>query len=155
MGQEQLEQVVKRYEKATKALASFKESINLMYKYDEALKKNPSHEIELEYRAHRDSVIKRFEFTVDMLWKYLKFFLEIRFGVIHNSPKPVIRECFRNNLITEQETIQALDIINARNMTSHIYREEVAEQIWACIPDYYTLIKKILTTTQLKKSRLI
>lgn len=151
MGQQQL---VERYENALKALRSFEESIALMQKYDDAWKKNPTYEVELEYKAHRDSVIKRFEFSLDSLWKYLKFFLEARLGVVHNSPKPVIRECFKNKFINEQEALQALEMINARNMTSHIYREEIAEQIWSDIPQYYILMNKILTEMKPKESRL-
>ena len=148
------QQLVDRYKNALKSLKSFDESIILMQKYDNSWKENPTHEVELEYKAHRDSVIKRFEFSLDFLWKYLKFFLEARAGVVHNSPKPVIRECFKNKFIDEQEALQGLDMINARNMTSHIYREEIAEQIWSDIPKHHTLMHKMLTEMVPKKSRL-
>jgi len=148
------QQLIDRYEKAKKALASLKDALELMQPYDKALKEKSTHEVEREYRAHRDSVIKRFEFTLDMVWKYLKFYLENRFGVVHNSPKPVMRECLKNNLISETEALRALDMINACNMTSHIYKEEIAEEIVSKIPDYYLLTQKMLDTLVPPENRL-
>ena len=148
------EQLAARYEKANKALASLEEAIFLMRKYEKEYKKNPTHEIELEYRAHLDSVLKRFEFTSNTVWKYLKSFLEVRFGVVHNSPKPVIRECFRNNLITKQETHLARDIITVCKMSSYIYWDEIAEEIWKHVPNYYNLMHKMLFDMAPKESSL-
>ena len=135
-----------RYELAQKSLASLEESISLMQKHEQALNATKNYETELEYRAHRDSVIKRFEFTIDTTWKYLKFYIEAQVGVIQNSPKPVIRECFRNGFISEQQATQALDMINGRNMTSHIYREEIVQELWKKIPGYHALLKTILNS---------
>lgn len=133
-----------RYAIANKALMSFRESIDLMKEHQEAFQSSSTHKNELEYRAHRDSVIKRFEFTLDTSWKYLKFYVEAQVGIVQNSPKPVVRECFRNGFITEKQATEALDMINGRNMTSHIYREEIAENLLKRIPSYYTLLSTIL-----------
>lgn len=140
----ELTYVKERYALTQKALASFKESIGLMQKHEKALNTFKTGEAELEYRAHRDSVIKRFEFTIDTTWKYLKFYLEAQVGVIQNSPKPVIRECFRNNFMTESQALAALEMIDSRNMASHIYREEIAEALWHKIPSYYSLLASII-----------
>ncbi len=85
------ETLVLRHKTAAEALASLHESLMLIKKYSNV----QQHDAEetAEYRVHRDLVIKRFEFTLDTTWKYLKFFLEARTGVIQNSPKMVIREC--------------------------------------------------------------
>jgi len=142
----ELENLKERYEIAKKSLASLGESISLMQKHEQAFNISKNHENELEYRAHRDSVIKRFEFTIDTTWKYLKFYIEAQVGVIQNSPKPVIRECFRNGFMTEEQATEALDMINGRNMTSHIYREEIAQELWKKIPAYNALLNTILYT---------
>lgn len=148
------EQLAAHYEKANKALASLEEAISLMRKYEKAYKENPTHEIELEYRAYLDSVLKQFEFTSNTVWKYLKFFLEAHFGVVHNSPKLVIRECFRNNLIAKQEVHLAFNIITVCKMSSYIYWDEIAEEIWNYIPNYYNLMHKMLSDMAPKESHL-
>ena len=142
----ELAHLKERYNIAQQALHSFDESINLMRQYEKKFQAQKTEHNELEYRAHRDSVIKRFEFTLDTSWKYLKFFLEAHVGIIQNSPKPVIRECFKNGFISEQQATAALDMVDARNISSHIYHDEVAEQIWGKIPQYYFLLKTFLDT---------
>lgn len=114
----------------------------LMQKYIQSGSDDP------EYRAHRDSVIKRFELSLDTFLKYLKFFLEETKGVVQNSPKPIMRECYRNGIITEDEGNLALAMIDTRNLTSHIYREEIAEQIVHQIPAYYKFMQRVLIKTQ-------
>lgn len=138
------EQLKIRYEIILTAIRSFEEAIKLFKQYDIQMHMQHSNSIEQEYRAHRDSVIKRFEYSLDTLWKYLKFYLETIIGIIHNSPKPIFRECQRNNILSEQETLLSMDMVNARNETFHMYREEIAEQLITKIPEYYDLMKTIL-----------
>ena len=130
-----------RYETAKNAIESFNIAVE---KFDDGTQ-NLSEE---GYRTLRDSAIKRFEIAVDTLWKYLKIYLEVQKGVVHNSPKPVFRECLRTNILTPQETAAALEMIDARNTTSHIYKEEIAEQISHKLQNYATLMEKIISTTK-------
>lgn len=129
-----------RYETTKKAIESFAIAVK---KLDNTKKLS-----EEDYRTLRDSAIKRFEISVDTLWKYLKIYLEIKKGIVHNSPKPVLRECLRTNILSEEETQTALEMIDARNTTSHIYKEEIAEQISSNLPSYADLMEKIIAETQ-------
>lgn len=135
-----------RYQTALVALASMHEAIEKMKKFQCRL---PADEVSTnsDYRTFRDSVVMRFAYTLDTTWKYTKFYLEKRFGAVHNSPKPVLRECQRNAILSEEETVAALEMVDARNLTAHIYREEVAEQIVKYIDQYYALLLAILTRT--------
>ena len=96
------------------------------------------------YRALRDSMIQRFEFTVDLFWKYIKRYLqtEIKQDIKIGGPKPVIRDACKAKLITEQDAEKILDMIDDRNMSSHIYKEEIADQIGNRIGEYYKIVKK-------------
>jgi len=127
-----------RYNTTKKALDSFKKSVEKL--------ENAKQLTEEEYRTFRDSAVKRFEISVDTLWKYVKIYLEAKKGLVLNSPKPIFRECLRTNLISESEAKKALEMVDARNMTSHIYKEEIAEQIRVKLPDYYKLMNKLITT---------
>ena len=98
----------------------------------------------ISYEMARDSLIKRFEFSIDTLWKYLKAYLKEEKGIEQKSPKDVFKECLRQNLISKEETVQALNMIDSRNATSHMYKEELAEQIFHDIPEFHKLMDSII-----------
>ncbi|WP_425801195.1 nucleotidyltransferase substrate binding protein [Desulfitobacterium sp. Sab5] len=83
----------------------------------------------------RDGVIQRFEFTYELAWKTTKIYLEDSGIVDVNSPKAVIREAYSQKLITNEKTW--LLMLNDRNMTSHMYKKEMAEDIAERISNLY------------------
>jgi len=98
------------------------------------------------YKSLRDSLIQRFEYSVDLFWKYLKKHQE-NMGVPIleiNSPKSALRTACRNSLLTEDDTELTLKMIDSRNLTSHVYKEEFAEILLQQIPRYYQVMKKYL-----------
>ncbi len=92
----------------------------------------------------RDATIKRFEYTFEIIWKLTKSYLEKIEGIIVNSPKSCFSEAFKVSLMDEEESIRALEMTDDRNMTSHTYHEELAEQIYQKIKQYDTLMYSIL-----------
>lgn len=77
--------------------------------------------------AVAESVIQRFETCYDCLWKVLKRFLmeELGFPETPNSPKPVLRIAFENDLL--KSGIESwLNYAEARIGTSHDYSGEKA-----------------------------
>jgi len=70
----------------------------------------------------RDGVIQRFEFTIELLWKTLKAILNYQ-GIECYSPRNCIKEAFKAKLIDDDEII--LDMLEDRNLSSHIYNEEL------------------------------
>lgn len=99
--------------------------------------------------AYRDSVIKRFEFCYDLTWKFLKLYLENNYGIEVASPKKVFQECIKQNLVPADKANLLLDIVEARNNTSHIYDEETAHDIAQKIPQYYELLFQIIKNISL------
>lgn len=100
----------------------------------------------IDTKIFRDSEIQRFEYCVDTFWKFLKEFLEVNYGIAISSPKGVIRECVLNNRISDKQLDLLFSMIEDRNMTSHTYNEELAEEISGRIKEYYLLMKKIIDT---------
>ena len=96
------------------------------------------------YRARRDSLIQRFEFCSDLFWKYLKLYMTERLNrnIEVSAPKPVIRDAHNAKIITEADTRDLLEMISDRNLSSHIYKEEVADQIGVKVARYYEIMKK-------------
>ena len=82
----------------------------------------------------KDGVIQRFEFTFELLWKTLRIILEYK-GIEVRSPRSAIKEAFKAGLIEDDEIL--LDMLEDRNLSSHIYSEEIAEQIFKRIEKAY------------------
>lgn len=81
-----------------------------------------------------DGVIQRFEFTFELLWKTLRLFL-LNEGIITKSPKEALKEAFRFGPIKDEEIF--LDMLEDRNLTSHIYSEDVSKEIFKRIKKFY------------------
>ena len=92
----------------------------------------------------RDSLIKRFEYSIDVFWKYLRLHLIERQGMEPAPPKTTIRNAFEVGLLSDDETTTILDMIDNRNLTSHTYNESLAEKVSEEIPDYFKVMKKVL-----------
>ncbi|MCB1197279.1 MAG: nucleotidyltransferase substrate binding protein [Deltaproteobacteria bacterium] len=86
----------------------------------------------------RDSVIQRFEFTVELAWKTAKKILLSS----SNSPRSIIREMAQEDLITSPQIWFAL--IEARNLSSHTYKEELAEKVYQTAQDSIAEFEKLL-----------
>ena len=75
--------------------------------------------------VYLDLVVKRFEFTYEMSWKALKRYLSF-LGIEVTNPRNVFKEAYAQSIISD-ETIW-LDMIEQRNLSSHIYDElEISE----------------------------
>ena len=97
-----------------------------------------------DYCFFRDSAIQRFEFTVELFWKCIKAYLKEVEGIDCRSPKSCIREFFSAGYLKEEETILLLKMIDDRNLTSHTYREEVAERLFSRLEDYIKQVERVL-----------
>jgi nucleotidyltransferase substrate binding protein (TIGR01987 family) len=81
--------------------------------------------------AIKAGVVKHFEFTYELCWKFIKRWLEtnISAGVADGVTR---RELFRlaaeNRLLDDVE--QWMRYHEARNLTSHIYQPEIAETVY-------------------------
>jgi len=88
-----------------------------------------------------DGTIQRFEFTFEIAWKTLKAYLEDQ-GIICHSPKGCLREAFRIGWIDEEEPW--LSLLQARNMTSHVYNEEMAMDIYKEIKKNHLIFQTLI-----------
>jgi nucleotidyltransferase substrate binding protein (TIGR01987 family) len=75
----------------------------------------------------QQGLIQGFEYTHELGWNVLKDYLEAQGFVGLIGSKGATREAFKNGLITDGEAW--MDMIKARNLTSHTYRDKIAEDI--------------------------
>ncbi len=77
---------------------------------------------------NRDSVIQRFEFTFELSWKVLQKVLSADKPLEDSSVKGILREAAKVGLIPKLN--QWLKFQEARNITSHTYNEDTAEEVY-------------------------
>jgi nucleotidyltransferase substrate binding protein (TIGR01987 family) len=110
-------------------LQNFERALKLL---EEALAR-PSCELsDLE----KEGLIQRFEYTYELAWKCLKDYL-VHTGVTLPAVTPLhtVREAFAARLIPDGDVW--IDMIEKRNLTSHVYHEEVAVEVVTAIEEFY------------------
>lgn len=88
--------------------------------------------MEEETTIKRDAVIKRFEFTYELLWKTYKKIARAQ-KLEYFSPKACFQFAFKSGLIEDEQLF--LEIIDARNQTTHVYSEDEAKKIYNLIKE--------------------
>ena len=83
----------------------------------------------------RDGVIQRFEFTAELAWKSCREILLDEGFVNIDSPKAVMRQALASGLIADGDGWFSL--LQARNITSHMYSEDQAAAIYQSISQTY------------------
>lgn len=73
------------------------------------------------------AVIQRFEFTFELSWKLMQAYLNFQ-GIITSSPRQVIKETFKMNLLEDSEAW--IDMLMDRHRTAHIYDAQEANIIY-------------------------
>jgi len=103
-----------RFQNYSKALQTLRRAVELA-------EQRPLSELE------QQGLIQGFEFTHELAWNVLKDYLEEQGFVGIIGSKNATREAFKNGMIDDGQAW--MDMIKARNLTSHTYHEEVAEGI--------------------------
>lgn len=76
----------------------------------------------------RDSLIQRFEFTYELTHKTLREFMKYLGVTLENSfPRTIFKKAYVNNLISDELTW--ISLLEDRDATSHIYNENLADEI--------------------------
>lgn len=83
----------------------------------------------------KQGMIQAFEFTHELAWKTLKDFLQERGNPEIYGSRDATREAFAVGLISDGDLW--MEMIQSRNITSHTYNENVANEIVAKILQSY------------------
>ena len=83
----------------------------------------------------RDSLIQRFEFTYELTHKTLKEFMKYLGVTLENSfPRTIYKKAYVNNLISDDQVW--INLLEDRNCTSHIYNENLADEVAKRLNDF-------------------
>ena len=77
----------------------------------------------------RDAAIQRFEYTFELCWKLLKRYFKVNNNLDLFNVKDIFREAGKQGLIEKVE--QWFEYLEARNLTSHTYDENIAEKVYS------------------------
>lgn len=109
----------------------------VLIEYSKAVKKLAEALAQPKNEFIRDSVIQRFEFCIELAWKTSKKIM----GTATSAPKDVIREMAQSGLITNVELwLRAIDM---RNLTSHTYKEDLAELVYDFAEDFLSDLQNL------------
>lgn len=86
-------------------------------------------------QAVRDGAIQRFEISAELAWKATQDYLEEQGYLDVHSPKAVMRKAYLEGLVTDEQGW--LSLLDARNKTSHLYDDIVADQVYQRIQGTY------------------
>ena len=96
-------------------------------------------------------LIKAFEYTYELSWKTLQDLLKEKGYTDVVGPKPVIEQSFQDGYIVDGKGWMRMHV--SRNLTSHTYDEETAEEIIKSIrSEYFDLLKNLQTRLQEEKN---
>ncbi len=88
--------------------------------------------------------IQKFEYCTELLWKNIKRFLWVVDGVDVSTPKSAIKQFYVVGYIKSDEFEILYDMIEDRNILSHIYREEDFLEIHSRLEKYLPIMKKVI-----------
>lgn len=99
------------------------------------------------WKLLRDGIIQRFEYTFELSWKLLKRYLE-EYGlerVDTFTNRELFRVGYEQGLLQDAEAW--LGYLRSRNLTSHMYNEGIAEQVFTTaekfLPDVHFLLNQL------------
>lgn len=98
----------------------------------------------------RDGMIQRFEYTQELAWKLLKNYIEYQGEAQMGGSRDTIRQAFRLGLIENSEPW--FDMLESRNLTSHVYDEATEMTLIERIVDTYYPILSLLHAEMLKRA---
>jgi nucleotidyltransferase substrate binding protein (TIGR01987 family) len=110
------------------------EEIRWKQRFDNYLRAFQTLSRAVELAAQRDlselekqGLVQGFEFTHELAWNVLKDYMEEQGIVGIIGSKNATREAFKNGLIDDGEAW--MEMIKARNLSSHTYKPETADEI--------------------------
>lgn len=87
--------------------------------------------------------IQKFEYTVELFWKYVRSVLLSEQRLVPNSPKGVLKDAVACGYLHEGEYPAALQMYDDRNRCSHVYKQEIIPGILARLPDHLAVMQAV------------
>lgn len=134
---------IQRFENYRKALFRLKQAVNII---SEKIGEDEETDDLL-----KEGLIQRFEYTHELVWKVMKDYAEYQGYTEIRGSRDAFRKAFEIGLISDKRWMESIE---DRNLTSHNYDDETAEEIYESIVNvYYPLFldfeKKMLSLSDI------
>ena len=87
-----------------------------------------------EFDLLKEGLIQRFEYTHELAWKVMKDYLEYQGYIDIRGSRDAIRKSLELNILSDRKWMATIE---ARNLTSHNYDDETADNIYNEIMNIY------------------
>jgi nucleotidyltransferase substrate binding protein (TIGR01987 family) len=98
--------------------------------------------------AERDGAILRLVYTFEAVWKAAALLLEQKEGIAVGSPKGAIRASRRAKLLGDADAEDAVRIADDRNLTVHMYKQDLGEAIAERLAGHAAVLRRWLDALQ-------
>ena len=88
----------------------------------------------------RDGAIQRFEFCYELFWKSVKARFEALNRDVGAAPASVLGAAYLAGWFDDEPVFRRMG--QDRNLTSHTYEQELAEEVAARLPRYYEVMRR-------------
>lgn len=92
----------------------------------------------------RNGQIQKFEYCSELLWKAMKLYLREHDGVDAKTPKLVVKEFFLAGYLHEQQYQMVIQMLDDRNILSHLYAESEYDRVLNNLPGYVNQMVEVL-----------
>jgi nucleotidyltransferase substrate binding protein (TIGR01987 family) len=130
-------QLKNKYKNFIKTYRVLEKSIALLRRTDYS-------DIEL-YDAVVTASVKRFEMAYEAGWKFLKTYLEVVHEVQAQSPRAIFAACQAHRVFSGEDSSALVLLVDDRNMTTHVYDQDSAQEVCDLITQHYQSLGKIVT----------
>lgn len=96
--------------------------------------------------AVENGMAQKFEYTLELCWKAIKWALREQEGIDEASPKKVIKAWYLAGHLAEDDHMALMAAVEDRNKLSHLYDPMAFSAILARIPEYARLMARVLET---------
>ena len=139
-----IESLHTKYENLKKCYTAWGKRINTQYELETLYLDNTSIQNLVSL-----GIIKHFELTYELGWRFLKEYLLTIYIRQEDSPKVIFRTCQELNLFPEEMTNELITLADARNETTHIYNQILVQDVCNSIEKHYEFFGKILDIIKL------
>ena len=95
----------------------------------------------------RDATIQRFEFTFELAWKSIQGVARLE-GRDCSTPRAAFSLAWEAHWIEDEDLW--LDMLEARNKTTHTYREKTAEEVFSALPGFVPALEYLLRSLTMR-----
>lgn len=112
--------------------------------FEDSLSLKLSEYSEIAADSIKSGQVQKFEFCIELLWKTIKNYLFELNGIDAKSPKMVVKEYFNLGLCSYKDYETLMEMLDDRNILSHIYKKEQFESIYNRIIHTLSIFKSVI-----------